>query len=269
MPARCPVLTRQSWQTGRALIRPSALVDPVLLWAFATATGALLYGVPKRRRLGVSLLWASMAGLLLASLPWTSYLMFERLEAPYALVLEDPCPQADAIVVLGGGMLPAVVGDPQARIGQSGDRVWQAARLYAAGCAPKVIVSAGPAPEAPVMEPEAAATAALLKDLGVPATVTLQESGSFNTVSNAQEVARIMDAQEMEEALLVTSAWHMRRAVRAFECAGLLVTPIPAGPVARVAPDGFSAWVPSAEALFGFRIALKEWVGLAVAESCG
>lgn len=244
-------------------------MDPILLWAFATATGALLCVVPKRRRLGVSLLWASMAGLLLASLPWTSYLMFERLEAPYPWVLEAECPQADAIVLLGGGMLPAVINDPQARIGQSGDRVWQAARAYTAGCAPKVIVSAGPAPEAPVMESEAAATAALLEDLGVPATMTLQESGSFNTVSNAREVARIMDAEGMEDALLVTSAWHMQRAVRAFECAGVMVTPIPAGPVARVAPEGLSAWVPSAEAIFGFRIALKEWVGLAVAESCG
>lgn len=58
---------------------------------------------------------------------------------PADRVLPD-CYQA---VVLGGAVQPLLVGEERPRLHRDSDRVWEAARLWHAGCAPRVLVSAG------------------------------------------------------------------------------------------------------------------------------
>ena len=65
------------------------------------------------------------------------------LEGPYPPVVAADCPRADAIVVLGGAVQPLLVGEIRPRLHRGSDRVWEAARLWHAGCAPRVLVSAG------------------------------------------------------------------------------------------------------------------------------
>ena len=62
--------------------------------------------------------------------------------------------------------------------------------------------------------------------------------------------------------LLVTSAWHMRRAVAVFEGLGVDVVPVPAdfsSRTPRVTPLGL---VPSADAFSSSVTSIHEWVGL-------
>ena len=64
--------------------------------------------------------------------------------------------------------------------------------------------------------------------------------------------------------VLETSAFHMRRAVEEFERAGVAVTPYPVGySVLRSSYWNVLSWAPSADALSGTSLALKEYLGLA------
>ncbi len=52
-------------------------------------------------------------------------------------------PKADAIVILGGAVLPAVPPRPWVEVSEEGDRVLYGAKLYREGKAPRVILSGG------------------------------------------------------------------------------------------------------------------------------
>ena len=61
--------------------------------------------------------------------------------------------------------------------------------------------------------------------------------------------------------LLVTSAWHMRRAARDFERQGFTVIPAPADFRSLDSGTGIGRWLPGAEALALSQVALKEYLG--------
>ena len=126
-------------------------------------------------------------------------------------------PEADAIVCLGGSMNIATNLGDHAEMYTSADRVRQAARLYKAGKAPKIFVTG---------RGTARATRALLMDFGVPEpAITLLEDAR-----NTEEEAKAIGGEGRRSVLLVTSAWHMRRAKLMFEkyAKGVVVIPAPA-----------------------------------------
>lgn len=142
---------------------------------------------------------------------WSSPAMYRflatGLERRYPVMLAEDAPEADAIVVLGGGMGSSTNDYPYAEMWTSADRVWHAARLFNAGKAPIVVPSGGN---------EQNSSVPLLCDLGVPATNILVEGEARNTEENARFVERLLceDAEKTgtkPKILLVTSAWHMRR----------------------------------------------------------
>lgn len=133
-------------------------------------------------------------------------------------------PKADAIVCLGGSMnIETNLGD-HAEMYTSADRVRQAARLYKAGKAPKVFVTG---------RGTARATRALLMDFGVPeSAITLLEDAR-NTEEEAKAIGDEVEVeggggQRKRSVLLVTSAFHMRRAKLMFEKYAKGVEVIPA-----------------------------------------
>lgn len=100
---------------------------------------------------------------------------------------------ADVIVVLGGD------GPPRAA---------QAAALYRAGAAPRVLVSGGG---------DCADIRRLIAEAGVPMEVIQIECASRNTWENALFSAPILSAMGARRAILVTSWFHSRRALACFE----------------------------------------------------
>jgi len=126
-------------------------------------------------------------------------------------------PKADAIVLLGGSMGIETNLSSYAEMWTSADRVWQAARLWKAGKAPKVISTGDGARDS---------TLQLLKDFGV-AEECVSFLGAKNTEEEAKEIKGLLgrvdfqrrgtESQSTQSAsnpkvLLVTSAWHMKRA---------------------------------------------------------
>ena len=126
-------------------------------------------------------------------------------------------PEADAIVLLGGSMGIETNTSSYAEMATSADRVWQAARLYKAGKAAKIIATGDYAKDT---------TLQLLKEFGVA-----EEDVSFLGARTTEEEAKGMrgafqrrgaETQSPQSGvkpkiLLVTSAWHMKRARLMFE----------------------------------------------------
>ncbi|HXK18651.1 MAG TPA: YdcF family protein, partial [Polyangiaceae bacterium] len=63
---------------------------------------------------------------------------------------------------------------------------------------------------------------------GVAAEHVLEETASLTTRGNARGVAALLKGREQQRLGLVTCDWHMPRALRLFERAGLVPIPVPA-----------------------------------------
>lgn len=222
-----------------------------------------------RRRLALVLSVVGFAGLWAGSTPVLADWMTGTLEAQYPAMAPEASPTADAVVVLGGALAVAA---PPARptfiLGQSATRIWHAAALYRAGKARWIVIAAGNRPEHEHLQPEADAIAEILGKLGVPATAIKRDTRSRTTRENAANVQPILQALGARRVLLVTSAFHMPRAMRTVEAAwsqsGIEV--IPAATDVRVLPQSsptFKLWLPSLDALIDVTKALKEFAGMA------
>lgn len=171
-------------------------------------------------------------------------------------------PTADAIVCLGGGIDAATNEVRGVNICPGTDRVWMAARLWKSGKAPKIICT-GPKCKA--------STRDLLLDLGVPESAITFLEDARNTEEEAKRIVRLCGdevegggGQRNLSVLLVTSAFHMRRARMMFEKYAPQIAVIPA-------PTDFEATIGADEG-FKFRellpgvatmneAYLREWIG--------
>lgn len=208
----------------------------------------------------------STVGLWLQCTPAvTQWLQKPLLPAPlHAPADIKPAPQA--IVVLGGGVqrgaleyagTPAAAGT-DATLGQySLERVRYAAWLARETGLP-VLVSGGAPDERSVAE-AVLMKQALETEYRVP--VRWVESRSTTTMENARLSAPMLAQSGVTRIFLVTDAWHMRRAVRNFERAGLAVVSAPCGFGSPSDADGRLPFWPTGWAMMQTRLALHEWLG--------
>jgi uncharacterized SAM-binding protein YcdF (DUF218 family) len=63
----------------------------------------------------------------------------------------------------------------------------------------------------------------MLTDGGVPAEAILRERTSLDTSENATYAARLLSERGIRDVVIVTCTWHLPRATRLFERAGLRV----------------------------------------------
>lgn len=199
------------------------------------------------------------------SLPVTSDAVLGSLQGAFAAQSTKALPATDAIVVLGGGRRPGLGTGYGPDLGEGADRVRHAARLFHAGKAEWIVASGGCALCVDEIYPEARAMRDLLVDLGVPAERVLLEQESRNTRGNALGTAELLRARGFGKVLLVTSAFHMRRALAAFRAVGVeaILAPTDFRMIAANKP-GLLVWLPDAEALSASMLAIKEYLGLAV-----
>jgi uncharacterized SAM-binding protein YcdF (DUF218 family) len=199
----------------------STLLPPGSLLLLAVAGLIVLRRSP---RTGRGLLVLSVLLLYALSTRFGADNLLQALEPP----ARDPLSgrAGEAIVVLGAGTYfnaPEYGGDTvnsHALV-----RLRYAAHLHRATAKP-ILVSGGSPEDAP--QPEAAHMAASLKrDFGVP--VAWIEGKSRTTLENARESRRILSAAGIGTIYLVTHAWHMPRAARAFESVGFTVIPAATG----------------------------------------
>ena len=166
--------------------------------------------------------------------------------------------KADAIVLLGGAMRGDTPMGILADLNQHADRLIHAVALYKAGKAPVVLLSGGGVGDG---RPEALQMKDVLEVMGVPVENMLLEKQSRNTHDNAINSARILKDRGMQRILLVTSAYHMPRALGVFERQGLEVLPAPTDYQPLVATRVIPGWLPTVDSLHQSTDALHEIVG--------
>lgn len=214
----------------------------------------------RKRRWGFVL--ALLGGLLLGvqSLPPVASWLSASLEDRAGPVIVD-AGGAQAIVVLGSGL-------NRGAAEYGGDTVNERSLVrlrYGATLARRfglpILVSGGTPPRAYRAEGDAIAEV-LEKEFAVP--VRWRETRSMDTADNADMSAAILHAAGIRRVILVTQAFHMPRAQRLFNQAGLEVVPAPTDFRGRRGqPIGPLEWLPDAAALHRSYHALHEWLGIA------
>jgi uncharacterized SAM-binding protein YcdF (DUF218 family) len=136
-------------------------------------------------------------------------------------------PQADAILLLGGGNLARRYSRSRLGVGGAGDRVLYAGWLYQQGHAPYILATGGNLPWSGAPSSPAAAMRAVLALMGVPESAVQLEEESANTYESSRACHELLEARAAKTVLLVTSAIHMPRSVKLFEKKGVRVIPAP------------------------------------------
>ncbi|HEX9167547.1 MAG TPA: YdcF family protein [Roseiarcus sp.] len=239
------------------------LASPINLLLIGALSGLLL-SFGSRSQFGR---WLALAAILIlfaaATLPLPA-LMIGPLEDRF------PQPQADlpppyGIIVLGGAVsdsLSAARG--QTIFDEGGERITEAVILAKRFPAARVIYTGGTNSLLGGGSNEAARARDLMVAMGVaPERITIEEKAR-NTHENARLTAAIVHPEPSQRWLVVTSAFHMPRAMGVFEQAGF--HPI-AYPVSfHTAGQGAGALRPifdPARNLRVFELAVHEWIGLA------
>lgn len=234
------------------------VISPIGI-AILGGIGVLLCARFKRQRIAKLCGWLTVAWLWVWMTPIMTQVVGVTLEREFLVDGRVPAvetfPEADAIVLLGGAMGIETNLSSCAEMWTSADRVWQAARLYKAGKAPKVIATSGGVVET---------TFPLLRDFGLPEAVLMKVDDARNTEEEAKSVAK-MDCRRI---LLVTSAWHMKRAKLIFEkyAPDLRVICAPAdfeNTLATARPlASWQMFLPDPKVFGQNSVAAHEWIGL-------
>ena len=243
----------------------STLLLPPLAPLLLAVIGLLL--AVKRTRGGFALVLFALGLLWLLSCHGAAVWLSRSLLPQFAPLAAGQLKtgQAQAIVVMGGGVLPLA---PE--YGEAQPRAETAARLRyglwlarQTGLPVAFTGGRGWAVHAAQTESEATVVSRVAQqDYGV--TLRWLEADSRDTFENARLLAPLLQRDGVQRIALVTHAWHMPRSVAAFEKAGLVVIPAPMG---FVLPDEnqLLEWLPSAHGLLASRQVLREWLGIAVA----
>jgi len=239
------------------------LVYPLSIFILTAMFSGLI--VLRRKKTGVALLFLSICFLWASSMPIVSSALIASLEQRFLPTPVSKSLKADAIVLLGGGSAAADPPRVEVELNESSDRILHAARLFRARKAPMIIASGGSIKWLATKTPEADTMNVLLKEWGVPAKAIIRESVSLNTYQNAVNTKRLLDKQGLKKVLLVTSAFHMPRALATFKKAGVSAIPSPTDYwVVHRESHTLMDYLPDAGALGGTTLAMKEYLGFLV-----
>jgi len=232
----------------------AALLPPLSLVILSVA-GLILHR--RRPRLAKSLILLSTTALYVLSTPWVSGLLLKSLEIS-APIRPDMLATAGAIVVLAGGQRAAAAeygGDTLNGI--SLERLRYAAFLHRASGLP--ILSTGGTPGGGTQSEGRVMQHVLRSEYGI--SPTWVEEYAHSTWDNARLSAPLLKQQGIQRIVLVTHAWHLRRAVPLFEAQGLSV--IPAGiQFSSAHIDSIFDLLPTPAGLRDSTFALHEWLGI-------
>ncbi|MDM7954210.1 MAG: YdcF family protein [Cyanobium sp. CZS 25K] len=228
----------------------------------------------RQRRFGPALSAAGILLLWLAATPLLSRQLVWGLEERAARLTPNPIPRADAVLVLGGGLRPALPPRQGVEVNEAGDRLLRAVALMREGKAPWLLVTGGRVSF--MANDPAAAEARLAKalatSLGVAADRIVTSEEGRNTAEETRALARVAQQRGWTSLLLVTSATHLPRSLATLRRAAPEVRIIPVACDFQL-PDRQSfgtptlagsllSLLPSAEALVLTTTAMREHLGL-------
>lgn len=169
----------------------------------------------------------------------------------------------NGLVVLGGAITPDVsAARGTAALNEAAERVTAAAALARRYPNTRIVYSGGSNAVLADRIPEAPFAVAELEALGVAHDRITAEEQSRNTIENAVFSRLLAQPKSGERWLLITSAYHMPRAMAAFRAAGFAVEAYPVDWRTRGPIDSGRPFGALSEGLRRTDEAAHEWVGL-------
>ncbi len=212
--------------------------------------------------------WLAIATILVCGNGWLVGSLTSHLERKHLAPV--PVPDADAILVLSGGIWAKRPPRPTVEIGEAGDRLLYGGYLYRQKKAPALICTGGVATGGLTLRPIADDMSELLQILGVPPEAVITEGESGNTREHARNLVPIFAKRGDKRVLLVTSALHMPRSLGVFRKACPSIEFIPAPTDFRVTDPVPHPWhrklpglIPTPSSLQAFCEVTHEYLGMA------
>jgi len=240
-------------------------------WFFATPSNLLLSLIllgfaltlfRRMRSFGLGLAFiTTVVTIGLGLLPISTYLMVP-LEERFPPFQDDGKP-VDGIILLGGSVEASdSISRGQLVANESAERVLDTIQLAHRYPQARILISGGGgtvfgngAGEAPVI-------AEYFKSIGIDPARIIVEDRSRTTSENASYSQALVKPQAGERWLLVTSAWHMPRAVGVFERVGFAVIPYPVDFRTGGASNNYRPFAFVSDGLRRLDVGTKEWAGL-------
>ena len=198
--------------------------------------------------------------LILCSLPIFSNKLIISLENEYVLSDASSAKTAEAIVVLSG-MVRTINGKSGLSYEwrEASDRIFAGIELVKKNKAPVMILTGGKLPWS-VGKPEGEYLRDIAIKYGVPNKNILLTENVENTEQEAKAVAKLLN-RVSPKIILVTSAFHMPRAQKVFEAAGIIIEPFPVDFLSGANKSTIMNFIPSAGAFNQTSFFIRELIG--------
>lgn len=221
----------------------------------------------RKRRIGRRAFRLGMGLLFLITNPLLTNFALRLWEyPPVALPMQE---QPYELGIVLGGYVAYGINAPTDRlqVNHYGNRLVNAAELLATKRVQKLLLSGGSGVLVGPITDEAKATEQWLTQMGFPDSTLLFERSSRNTLENIRNSIAIIDQhyERRPRILLITSAFHMRRALAICQKQGLVAEPFPTDVQQQKLHPAPRFWlIPDAKAPAIWELLIKEWVGMLV-----
>lgn len=237
------------------------LLKPLLLISLLAIYGLYTKNLLRRRRV----LIAVVSLFLLFTNPWLVNQCARGWET--GQVRPQDIRQPYEVGILLGGYVDFSAAAPDSILSlHRGNRLLTTLVLFKTGKIKRMLLSGGSGRLLGTEPVEADVVRDYLHRLGVPDSAILIENRSRNTYENARYSKALLDSLLPDSrCLLVTSAWHLRRAEACFVKAGISCQPFGTDYFSEKNNGNLLRWIqPDWQALMKWEYLLKEWVGWVV-----
>jgi uncharacterized SAM-binding protein YcdF (DUF218 family) len=240
----------------KKLITPFIL-PPGIFILVLISSGVLIIFL-KRRKIGIFNLALGLLLWIFCSALFSNYLL-GSLESGFDV---SPDVTGDCIILLGGGIIDRV--PDFSGFGAPTDsmlaRIVTAVRVQKKLDVPIIVSGAKMYGN---LSSEAQIAKRFMVDLGVVEGQIILEENARDTYENAKYAQEICLKKNYQKPILITSAFHMKRALLSFKKVGLDVTPYPAGFRSKnIQNVGWFGYLPRSGSLEATSDALHEYLGI-------
>ena len=196
--------------------------------------------------------------------------IYSNWEYPATPLEEESYPVA---IVLTGMVIPEISIDNQIQLSDGAERITESLRLYHSGKIKNILVAGGSGHLSNPDLKESPRLRKLALALQVPETNVFMEDQSKNTYETAVNVKPILDENfdlGSSKILLVTSAYHMRRALACFQKQELNIQPYAVDfHTIEGSAIGLTSFLPSTSAILKWDRMIHEWIGFLAYRAMG
>jgi len=262
-------LVATAWISGKSSVEKLLTLFAQPYFVFLMVVLVIGFVLLRRGQKGVGwLLIVAVASLWLASTSIVVSPVFRNWERSVTPSIPTSDKPFDYVVVLGGGTTKTP--DGSARFGEAGDRVGYAAMLFKEGKTKNLITTGDTLTVSGTLsgshgpdDDPSTQTRKIWNALGIPNENIFEVAGQ-NTFTELSSLREHPEWWKGKRCGLVTSAFHLPRAMRLAEQAGVHVEPLAADYRSNESPLMVQNFFPDVGELEKLNVLLKEWIAIRI-----